>query len=291
MQPTDFVIKFDTESHDIEVGTLIGSLMHTSALIQEINRELDANKKIEVKIKALAQGSFEIHIELIEKLLNSLFSSDNVAYTSGLVAVLGGAYKLASFLKGKKPTEVKESDAEKTQVTNANGDVVIFQNSIVNIYNTNKNVRDGIAKQFAELKENKDISGFKFSSGGSEIVSIPKNEFRDVAQKIAPGHIEETEVEVEENQKLQIIRPSFEEIYNWDFFYKGVKIAAKVTDESIVAKINNGEQFAKGDYMLADIQITKFYNEEYDTYLIQKDSYKVVKFREHVKGHSQSKLF
>ena len=74
MNSNDFKIVFDSNKHEVDIETLIGCLMHTSNIIQEVNKSLETNKKIEVKIKALEQGSFEVHIELVEKLLSSLFS-------------------------------------------------------------------------------------------------------------------------------------------------------------------------------------------------------------------------
>ena len=72
MKENDFKIVFDSNKHEVDVETLIGCLMHTSNIIQEVNRSLQTEKKIEVKIKALEKGSFEIHVELIEKLIEKI---------------------------------------------------------------------------------------------------------------------------------------------------------------------------------------------------------------------------
>ena len=92
MKDNDFKIMFDSERHEVDVETLIGCLMHTSNIIQEVNRSLQTEKKIEVKIKALEKGSFEIHIELVEKLLESLFCYPNVYYCYKIIKIKGGLY-------------------------------------------------------------------------------------------------------------------------------------------------------------------------------------------------------
>ena len=56
MKDNDFKIIFDSERHEVDVETLIGCLMHTSNIIQEVNRSLQTEKNIEVKIKALENG-------------------------------------------------------------------------------------------------------------------------------------------------------------------------------------------------------------------------------------------
>ncbi|RZJ46699.1 MAG: hypothetical protein EOO44_22630, partial [Flavobacterium sp.] len=117
MKPNDFKIKFGMHSHEIDVNVLISSLMYTSNLIQEINKELDTDKKIDVKIKALEKGSFEIHIELVESILKSMFSSESISYADSIIGVLGGLYNFASFLKGNKPKEVITINDSQVNIT------------------------------------------------------------------------------------------------------------------------------------------------------------------------------
>ena len=69
---TDFKIRFDGEQNQIDANTLINSLIHTTSIIQELNRNLESGKKIDVKIKALEKGSFLVHIDIIETSLQSL---------------------------------------------------------------------------------------------------------------------------------------------------------------------------------------------------------------------------
>ena len=98
-------------------------------------------------------------------------------------------------------------------------------------------------------------------------------------------------VETLEDKKILIIRPSFSKDLKWDFIYEGQQISAKMDDEEMIKIIDNGEQFSKGDYMLVDLEITKFYDSDLDVHLINKDSYKILKYKEHIISPKQSKLF
>ncbi|MBK6626115.1 MAG: transposase [Flavobacteriales bacterium] len=69
---SDFKIKFDGQQHQVDANVLISSLIHTTAVVQEVNRSLNSGKKIEIKVKALEPGSFLVHIELVEKAVDSL---------------------------------------------------------------------------------------------------------------------------------------------------------------------------------------------------------------------------
>ena len=75
-------------------------------------------------IKALEKGSFEIHIELVEKLIQSIFSNDAIQYASGIVTVVGGLYSFVKFLGGKKPKEIIQKGDKFEIVENNNKKVL-----------------------------------------------------------------------------------------------------------------------------------------------------------------------
>ena len=291
MTSKDFKIKFGNTSNEIDVDTLISSLMYMSNIIQEVNKELDTDKRIEVKIKALEKGSFEIHIELVETIIKSLFSKDNVAYTSEIIGIVGGLFAFAKFLGGEKPKEIVTTSDQSIKITNHNGNATVFQNSVVNIYNDNNLVRDYISKQFNALEKSDDVSSFEILDKEDTVLThIERQEFPLLAKKIQ-SETKKSEVELLSNEKMQIIRPSFSMELQWDFIYKGTKISAKMIDEKLIESIDRGENFAKGDLMVVDLEITKFYDAEFDAYMITKDSYKIIKFKNHIKSGKTGKLF
>lgn len=290
MNPNDFKIVFASEKHEVDIETLIGCLMHTSNIIQEVNRSLGTEKKIEVKIKALEQGSFEIHIELIEKLLDSIFSKDNINISAEIISVVAGLYGFVKWLKSNiKKTEKVDDGVE---VTLENGDKTTININVYNTFNESKIVRESIAKQISALEKNKDISGFKFESNETNVY-ISDEEFSSVVKTISSLNSEAREPikDILEDRKILIIRPSFDKDLKWDFVFDGQKISAKMNDEAMIKVIDNGEQFAKGDYMLVDIEVTKFYDSDLGVHLITKDSYKILRYKEHIKIEQVGKLF
>lgn len=291
MNPNDFKIVFDSERHEVDVETLIGCLMHTSNIIQEVNKSLETEKKIEVKIKALERGSFEVHIELVEKLINSLFSKENLTIGAEIVSVVGGLYGFAHWLRGKKPQKT-EQKGDKVEVTNDKGDKTLIEINVYNIFNENKNIRDSIAKQFSVLEKSEGVSGFKFESNEVNTY-IPEEEFSAVATKLdsLDDNISEPIKEVLQDRKILIIRPSFDKDLKWDFVFEGQKISAKMEDEAMINIIDNGEEFSKGDFMLVDLEVVKFYDKDLGVHLITKDSYRVLNYKQHIKSGKIGKLF
>ena len=255
-----------------------------------MNRSLGTEKKIEVKIKALEQGSFEIHIELIEKLLDSIFSKDNINISAEIISVVAGLYGFVKWLKSNiKKTEKVDDGVE---VTLENGDKTTININVYNTFNESKIVRESIAKQISALEKNKDISGFKFESNETNVY-ISDEEFSSVVKTISSLNSEAREPikDILEDRKILIIRPSFDKDLKWDFVFDGQKISAKMNDEAMIKVIDNGEQFAKGDYMLVDIEVTKFYDSDLGVHLITKDSYKILRYKEHIKIEQVGKLF
>lgn len=291
MNPNDFKIVFDSEKHEVDVEILIGCLMHTSNIVQEVNRSLGTEKKIEVKIKALEKGSFEVHIELVEKLLYSIFSRENLTVASEIVSVVGGLYGFANWLKGRKPSKI-ENKGDEVEITNDKDEKTIININVYNIFNENKAVRDNIAKQFSVLEKSEYIEGFKFES--NEISTrISEEDFSAVATKFDTLNNENKEPirEILTNRKILIIRPSFDKDLKWDFVFEGQKLSAKMEDKAMIHIINQGEEFSKGDFMLVDLEVIKFYDNDLGIHMITKDSYKILRYKEHIKTGKIGKLF
>lgn len=291
MNPNDFKIIFNSEKHEVSVETLIGCLIHTSNIIQEVNKSLGTEKKIEVKIKALEKGSFEIHLELVESFLNTLFSRESLTIGGEIVGIVGGLYGFAKWLGGKKPQKIEEQ-GDDVRITNYNGETTVIEGNVYFIYNENKTVRDNISKQFSVLEKSEDITGFKFESNDIKTY-IPSQEFETVATKLDTLSDENKSPikDILPNRKILIIRPSFDKDLKWDFVFDGQKLSAKMEDEAMINIIDQGEEFAKGDFMRVDLEVTKFYDKDLDTHLITKDSYKILKYIEHIKSPKQGKLF
>lgn len=293
MKPNDFKIKFGMQSHEIDVNVLINSLLYTSNLIQEINKELDTNKKIDVKIKALEKGSFEIHIELVESILKTIFSSENISYADNIISVIGGLYGFASFLKGNKPQQITEIKDNHVTITNVNGDQTTISNNVYNIYMSNESVRKTISKQFSSLESTQEVDSFEILDWQENTISIIDAEnFPELSSLRDPFESEhENLIEIKEGQKLLIIRPSFSKDLKWDLVYKGTRISAFMKDDELIKAIDRGDHFSKGDLMVVDMEITKYYDKDLGAHMITKDSYKILKFIEHIKNPKIGDLF
>lgn len=285
----NFKIKFDGQLHQLDANVLINSLIHTSSIIQEINRFLDTGKKIEIKVKSLEKGSFLIHIELLESALDSLkslFTKDNVEIASAIVTVLGGLFAVKKFLKSRKPKSV-EVKGDKTKIINELGNVLIIENITYNIYENSSIVKDAISQNFDTINNDPSITGFEITDKDEKpIIRIEKEDFSDLSLK--SEEILNDERIIKEAATLNIVRLSFEESLKWEFYYKGNKIAVKIKDPNFYELINKGESFAKGDILEVELQINQKWEESVNTFINK--SYQVNRIIRHILRNEQQKF-
>jgi len=286
----DLKIKFDGETHQIEANTLINSLLHFTNITHEINRELGTDRKIEIKVNALKEGSFLVHIVIEATLIDNikgLFTKDNLEIAANIFAVVGGLFGFAKFLKGGKP-EVLESNDLSTKIKNTKGDVTYFDNRVVKIYQNNKSIRETIAQEFETLENDPNVTGFELlDKEDKPIVQIIKEDFAAIANTDA-SIISADEITIPKKGFLVISTLSFDKNVKWNFYFDGNKISAHIKDEEFVKLIEKGEKFSKGDSLEAEFEIRQQFDDSINTYINK--SYKITKILKHIGRVEQGRL-
>lgn len=62
------------------------------------------------------------------------------------------------------------------------------------------------------------------------------------------------------------------------FYYDGMPISARIQDKQFLDKILKGEKFGNGDSLVVDLEVSKNYDDNYDTYIVNK--YSILKVKE-----------
>ena len=286
---TDFKIKFDGEKHQIDANLLVNNLIHTTTIIQELNRNLDSGKKIEIKIKALEEGSFLIHIDLIETVLDglkNLLTKENLETAGTIIAAFVGLIELKKFLKGKEPKS-KENTGNKVKIENEKGDVIYVENFVQNVYQNNTVVKDALSQSFETLENDSSITGYEVTDKNEKtLVRVDRDEFEYMSLK--SDEILDGERITTIAATLNIIRISFEEKLKSDFYFKGNKISVKINDPEFYERVDKGESFAKGDILEVELEIKQVFESSVNTFINK--SYKVNRIIRHIGRNEQSKL-
>lgn len=283
----NFKLKFDGQLHQIDANVLVSSLIHTTSIIQEANKYLDTGKKIEIKIKALEKGSFMVNIELVESALESLkslFTKDNIEYASAIITILGGVISVKKFLKGRDVKSQKPTGNNRTTITNVDGDVLIVENSVINIYQSSPIVREALSQSFEALENDGSVEGFEIMDHNEKpIVRVDRNDFEYMS--VLSEEINADEKIVTEAATVYILRLSFEDSLKWDLYFKGNKISAKIKDPNFYELIDKGEPFAKGDILEVELQTTKKFDVSVNTFVNK--SYQINKIIRHIRRDEQ----
>lgn len=286
---TDFKIKFDGEQHQIDANLLVNNLIHTTSIIQELNRNLDSGKKVEVKIKALEKGSFLIHIDLVESvfdLAKNLLTKENIVFGGVIITALVDLIAIKVHLKGKEPKS-KEFSGGKVKIENEKGDILYIDNFVQNIYENNTIVRDALSQSFETLENDNSITGYEITDKNEKpLIRVDRDEFEYLSQK--SEEVLEGEKNIVVAATLNIIRISFDDKLKSDFYFKGNKISVKIKDPDFQKRIDNGESFAKGDILEVELEIKQKFDKSVNTFINK--SYKINRITNHILRNEQSKF-
>lgn len=278
-------LKFEGQTSSIDAGTLINVLMQYQSVAQEANRIYGGGtQEIKIQVNAIEKGSFIIDLEIVQNVIQQLFSKASVEYIVALTGIITFSYKAYKKLKGK-PIKT-EDDKKKISSLSVNGDM----NVNINVYN-NRATREAISKSIQAADDDASVEGFSVKDKEENvIVAFSRDEFKEY--KYDDFDTEEDVPEeriVDSDATLIIVGLNFEKGTRWQFMYDGFKISIIVKDDALMRKIDEGERFGKGDSIRVKLRKIQKYNKEYRAY--ENKSYKIIEFYEHIIPPQQTELF
>lgn len=288
-----FKIHYGGQTNQIDANTYINSLLHFTNIVEETNKILSPDSKVQINIKAHEPGSFITDIVVMaQTTLEPVVNSPVVqtyGYVKTLIETVGGLYSLAKFLGSKNPKEVQSVDGS-TRVTNIFGSTTIFNNVTYNIYNTSPTVRTAIAQEMETLANDPNVQSFDLlDSNEIPIVEIERNDFEDMANDEGIVITKDENTKIDNKAILSIVSLSFETNKKWEFYYYGHRIKASIHDDAFKEMIDKGERFAKGDKLEAELMIKREKDETVQEYVNK--YYVVTKIVRHIPREDAPKLF
>ena len=278
-------LKFKGQTSSIDAGTLINVLMQYQSVAQEANRIYGGGaQEIKIQVNAIEKGSFIIDLEIVQNVIQQLFSKASVEYIAALTGLITFSYKAYKKLKGK-PIKT-EDDKKEISSLSVNGDI----NVNINVYNS-RATREAISKSIQAADDDASVEGFSVKDKEENaIVAFSRDEFKeykyddfDTEEDIPEERIIDSEA------TLIIVGLNFEKGTRWQFMYDGFKIPIIVKDDALMRKIDEGERFGKGDSIRVKLRKIQKYNKEYRAY--ENKSYKIIEFYEHIIPPKQTEIF
>ncbi len=268
-------LKFEGNTHSIDANTLISVLGHYQSIAKVANEIYGGGSRdIRVNVNAIARGSFVVDLDVVQNVVERIFSKDAIEYVAALTTVIGGVYSIYKLFKGRpvKKAEDKRTVEDKVDV-NIDIDVVL------NVYNQPL-VREAVSKSVEKADEDVAVEGFTVTDKNLA-TTFNREEFKDYIYDDFDSEEDiPEERKVEKVAVLTIVGLKFERNSRWQFLYEGFKIAITVKDDALMRKIDEGERFGKGDAIKVRLLIVQSYNKEYKAY--ENKSYKIVEFIDHI---------
>ena len=289
MEKETLIVKFDGQNHQVDVQTFAYSVLNFASVIKDTNKKLGGDL-IQIDIKAPEKGS------LLVNLVASVASStatllppvvSTVGFVAGIVTIVGGLYQLHKDVSGKKIQGVKKDNSLIKIQLDDHSEITVAEN-VYNIYTNTPSIPNSISQNFSALNDDPAVTKFEIiREDKRKIVEVEREDFSRLAIK-QQFESENTRAFVE-SANLHIYKVVFDKTdRKWEFYFKGNRISANITDEDFFKRIDGGESFAKGDQLQVDLKINQVFDESVGAHINQ--SYQVVKVLEHVKRSEPPEL-
>lgn len=289
MKARPMKIKFEGQTHQIDANTLINVMIHYQNIVTIANRELGgAEKQVSIRINAIEKGSFVIDIELVQNIVQQLFSKEGAGYVASLVTITEGVFNMYKWFKGRPvKTEKEKKEAQELVLQYGQNN---YNNCIVKVYNIGA-TREAISKSIETASNDFCVDGLSVQGYSDEPVRFEREFFDDYIYNGFEKEKNEGRERVvfDENAILVIMNLGFEKGDRWQFFYDDKKIYIPNNDKTLLKLINNGERFGKGDALRVKLKKNQRLIQGIGVY--QTYSYKIEEFYEHILAPKQGSLF
>lgn len=262
-------LRFGKTSHEIDATTLAVCLLETQTTIEQIGITEFGIFKLEMKVKAFQKGSFEVPIEFIAFVAGAIYHANEVLphakdYLSFFIEYL----KLKKFLKGESPAATRR-DGEQIVITAGDGATITVNNNTYNFHQTNTIANTSTARQFKQLEQDNTVESFEVTDG--ERTPLFQSERQDFSRI---GHTEQflkEEIFTEtKTVDLCIQKPVLDKKKSsWGFIHEGMPVTAKMKDQEFLDRIEQGEQFAMGDRLHAEMEIKREFDSSLQVHRIK----------------------
>lgn len=285
----ELTVRFGGEQSELRVDTLISSLAGISEVIDQLNSEIGDGQHLEIRIKAVERGSFEVFLCIIPPALLDLIDTVDWETTSKIVGTLVGILTIKKLLRGEEPKSVVKKD-DSVVVTAKSGSRVSVDKRTFNIYSSNGDIQKTISRVFGEIESDASIDSFQIESDSDQVAFDAQREDFDglAATEVITSTSEQTKTETK-RVTLHILKIVWDSKRKWEFLFEGRKISAFIKDQEFFQRIEAGsEKFSKGDTLSVDMEITKIFDPAVELFV--EDGYEVTKVIDHTPRHVQGEL-
>ena len=283
-----FVLLFETPRQEISAYSLASALVGLADAIREANAVVNPGYRVEVVVEALSDGSFKATIRTVFTQARNLFSHQAVQ------AVIWGIVSTHIYEKA-----IKTEEPPKIIVTDKLVTIEIGRDKIIvprDIYEAKIQVEksqrfnNAVGKVFDAAASDPNVTGLALTEEGENLPPplIVKREHFALFQ--TEQIVDETTREIIEITHVEISRAILERgKRRWEFFWRGVKIAAPILDERFFDRFFAHEiTIAPGDGLEVALKIVQ--EKKADSGIFVNVRYEIVEVLDHVPRLKQTAL-
>ena len=281
-----FVLHFETDRHQINAFALATALAGLAEAVREASSIVNPGYSVEVVVEALEEGSFEAFVKTIYEKTQSVFSHE--ASKAIIYGVISG-YIVAKLMGPGDPTIIVNDGS--VIVEYGDTKVVVPRE----VYDAQKQVEkskrfeNAVGQVFRGAESDSTVTAIRIDppdrrQRGPE---VPRALFSRFDTRIVDEDGDRTVVEY---ANLEISRAILARgKRKWEFYWRGVKISAPVTDDRFYDKFFAHEvTIAPGDVLKAAVRITQ--RQDKDSGIFMNHSYEVIEVIDHMPRMRQASL-
>lgn len=275
-----FVLYFDTPKKEVNAYALASALVGLADAVREANSVVNPGHVVEVVVEALSDGSFKATVRTVYTKAKNLFSHTAVQ------AIIFGIISTHIYEKGiKSETPPKITVSEDLVIIEIGKDKIVVPK---NVYEAKRQLdkserfNNAVGKMFDAAASDPDVKGLAVAEdqGGKKPPLVVSREMFGVFQ--TRQEPDQNTREIVEITHLEINRAILERgRRRWEFFWRGIKIAAPILDDRFFDKFFAHEiTIAPGDSLHVSLHIIQEKNK--DTGIFVNVRYEIREVYEHV---------
>lgn len=262
-------LKFDGESHQVDIETYTKVLLSYSTVIRAAADEVGIDGFVEVSVAANQPGSLEVLLQIASTALDGLlsFCEDNSGdLIQGAATLAAGLFCLKKELANQEPIENVEQTGDGNVSIKTGDNAVIVQQNVYNFYRNKPEATEAIDAAFTVLDDSTAISGLEIHHEKELAFRADKDEFSAIAtsQNYENEMVKHKTIEA----NLTVVKPCLAstKTRKWEFVFQGNKISAPIQDEDFLGRLDQ-YSFQVGTIMSATLDVTQEYDEVHHTYM------------------------
>lgn len=264
-------VKFDGQSHQVDIDTFASVLMSYASVIHEAAKQEGILEPVGVYVRATEPGSLDVVISVLTEHGSSLldFITQHENGIAASIILAGGLFEFMKKVAGKRKIESAERNGDSTVTVIADGEHVTVAENVFNFYRERPKASAAFVLAFEKLDENPSITGFEVTSEETGTIRADRSEFSSLAA--SPCYEPESSRHVFQTVTLTVVKPCLvaSNSRRWEFVYNGVKISASIADQDFLKNLKD-YAFHMGTTMRVELDIYQEFDDACGAFLNKK---------------------